>query len=269
MGSLKGSLPALLLVLTATVTSPAARAIDFDFASATPIGSWQLREDTMTDHKNRKTGSTIRTSMLSTETRDGVDYYWVQMEMNSFKYTRKGERKPEGDRMVMKMLVEKGAYNMDPGNVLNNLGAFGKEIIMQAGDQDPMRISEGGAFAGMMTQAMGTKADYTFSEPVREAVQVPAGEFDAQRIDGTGSVETKVLFRKIVVESESSIWLSESVPFGIIRQGGTDMVNGKPNQHEGVLLEFGTSGAVDLITKEPQEMPGMDIPGLGDIFKQK
>ena len=240
-----------------------AKSVNFDIMKSTPIGSWQLREDINIDHKGRQSVIQIRSSLLSSEVREGQKYFWIEMVMDSFKVKKNGDRKKDGDQMVMKTLVAESAMSGDPANVMTNLRGFGTEIIMQSGESDPMRLTgDGGMFDSMM-QAMGTEVNYNFSELGDESVTVAAGDFDARKVQGSGVTETKVLFKKLRIESESTVWMSTKVPFGIVKSVGTSITNKKKSTHSSELLEFGVSGATSLITKEPQ-----DMPNLGDMFKK-
>ena len=258
------SLTALVLTtITAQTGVVQAAQVNFDILSSTPVGSWQLREDTNTDHKGRKSVIQIRSSMLSSEMRQGEKFYWIEMVMDSFMVKKNGDRKKDGDQMVMKTLVAESSMSGDPANVMTNLRGFGTEIIMQTGNSDPMRLTGEGGMFGSMMQAMGTEVNYNFSELGDESVTVAAGDFDTRKIQGSGFTEAKVVFKKIRVESDSIVWMSKKVPFGMVKSEGTSITNKKKSAHSSELLEFGMTGAISLITKEPQE-----LPSLGDMFKK-
>ena len=237
--------------------------VNFDLLKSTPVGSWQLREDMTIDHKGRQSIIQIRSSLLSSEVRGGQKYFWIEMVMDSFKVKKNGDRKKDGDQMVMKTLVAESSMSGDPANVMTNLRGFGTEIIMQNGNSDPMRLTGGGGMFGSMMKAMGTEVNYDFSELGDESVSVPACEFDARKVQGSGVTETKIVFKKVRVESESTVWMSSKVPFGIVKSEGSSTTNKKNSTHSSQLLEYGVSGATSLITKEPQ-----DMPNLGNMFKK-
>ncbi|MGB5625246.1 MAG: hypothetical protein WBM61_05895 [Woeseiaceae bacterium] len=157
-------------------------------------------------------------------------------------------------------------FKDDPANAVNNLRAFGKEMIMQTGDQDPIRMTGAGGMAESMMQAMGTKISYTYNFVGDEEVTVKAGSFPAHKIQGTGAAEMKVIFKKISVTSSNTAWLSDQVPFGMVKSEGESITNGKTSTHSSELLEYGDSGAVSQITKTPEELPAMS--DMKDIFKQ-
>lgn len=255
------SIRLFMLLMVSFVPLSHAASIDFDLLDATPIGSWQERQDTTVDHKGKKQLSIMRSSLLGKETRGGKTYYWIEMAMENFKVSKKGKQKKNGDRVIIKTLVPASALQGDPGNVLTNLRGFGEEMIMQTGNEDPLRISgNGGVFAGMM-QSMGTEVNYNFSDLGSESVTVPAGTFATKKIQGSGSTETKVVFKKIKVQSDTTAWMSEKVPFGMVKSEGTSTFNGKQSSHSAQLLKFGLSGAKSEITKEPK-----DLPNMGNIF---
>lgn len=253
-----------LLSLAALPSHVSASEIDFSLLSSAPVGSWQLREEIQTNHKGKQTGSSMRTSMVGTEMRDGEKHYWIEMAMESFKVKKNGKRKKQGDRAIVKSLIPESLMTADPANVLNNLRGFGVETIIQNGNDDPMRMGDtDGMMAGMM-KAFNTEIEYDFESLGKETVAVPAGEFASKKIRGTGSVSMKVVFKNINVDSDTTTWVSEKVPFGVVKSEGTSTTNGKQSTHTAELLEFGLTGAKSEITKEPQDMP--DMPKIGELF---
>ncbi len=227
----------------------------FDFDASTPRGSWAVREIMTTDHKGRRSVSIIRQKFLGSEQRQGQTHYWLETEMDNYKLKKKGKRKRDGEHTVMKVLVSKEAMRSDPANVVNNLQGFGQEIIMQTGDSQPMRISGGGMLAGAALQAMGIEINYKFTVEGAETVDTAAGQFKARRVAGLGSSSGKVLFKKIEIKSQSLMWISEKVPFGIVKGESTDLINGKEQHSQTVLIEYGRSGAMTAISGEVRQMP--------------
>ena len=250
----------LLMALHMSFGAAAKQPGSLSYLEATPVGSWQLREDINTDHKGRQTVNSVRTSMVASEQRDGERHYWVEMVIDAYKLKKNGKRKKIGEQTVVKSLMSETALTSDPANAIANLRGLGKEIIMQNGDEDPLIIRGAGGIAGAMMQSLGTEVTFEFEEQGSETVAVAAGEFEARKLHGKGSAESKIMFSKIKVESDTVLWFSGEVPFGIVRSEGTSVINGKDNSHTMELLEFGTEGAVSLITKTPQELPS--IPGL-------
>jgi hypothetical protein len=236
-------------------------AIDFDFLASTPVGSWQEREQVVQDG-GKETVTVVRVKYLGDEERGGETFAWIETEMSNFK-VKKGQRKPQGEPMAVKFLMKKSLLE---GDVVNAVGAFSDlaaEIVMQTGDSQPMRIKGAGSMMDAMTQAMGFQMEYDFSRDGSETVTVPAGTFDCDRYLGQGTSTVKVMIKTITVDSRSTQWLSDEVPFGIVKVVSDDTVNGKPQHSESQLLAFGTSGATSVITGEPQDL---EMPSLGGIF---
>ena len=253
------SLVAVSLTAGITTTDRAGAAeLPFDVLSVTPVGSWQLRETTSTDHKGKQTVARFRISVVGEEERGGEQYVWIESEIDNFeikkKKKKKSQRKKKGKTMLLKVLVKRSAMTGEPENVLNNLSGFGDEIIMQTGDDEPIKMTGGGTLAQSMLKGMGTKVNFETTLVGEEEVETPAGSFVCQKMKGIGSTEIKVVFKTIKVNSESMMWLSDKVPFGMVRATSTDIVNGKTSTGETLLLEFGVEGAVSKITREPKEM---------------
>lgn len=261
--SVTNTLVAMLLAMVASIAS--SEGMDYNFLQATPIGSWQLREDVNTDHKGRQTVAETRSSLVGEEMRDGEKHYWIEMTMNSFK-VKKGKRKPSGDTIIFKSLVPESVFQDDPANAVNNLRAFGKEMIMQSGNDDPILIRGAGGMAESMMQAMGTKITYAYNFIGDEEVTVKAGSFPTRKMQGTGSTEMKIIFKKISVTSSNTAWISDRVPFGMVKSEGESTTNGKKSTHSSELLEYGDSGATSQITKTPEELP--EMPNMKDLFGQ-
>ena len=251
------------LLLTGAMSAAFGEKMDYNLLQSTPVGSWQLREDTTTDRKGKKTVTQMRSSLIAEVMRDGEKHYWIEMAMESFEIKR-GKRKPSGDTVIIKSLVPESALQDDPANAVNNLRAFGKEIIMQSGDADPIMIRGAGGLAGSMMQAMGMKVSYEYDYVGNESVSVTAGEFPARKIQGSGATEFKMMMRKTRITSKNTAWLSDRVPFGIVKAEGETVTNGKKSTNVAELLAYGTSGASTQITKTAQELP--EIPNMKQIF---
>ncbi len=245
-----------LILATFLFTSMAsANNVEFDFLAASPEGSWQLREDSDTNHKGKETITVVKTSILEKEIRNGQPYYWIEMGMDTFKVSKKGKRKPKGKRLVVKSLIAEQALRGDSANIMKNLRGFGEEVIIQNGNEDPIRMSNSGGLVANMMNAMGAEIRYDFSNQGTETIDTPAGTFDTDKLNGKGEVNMKVVFKKIDVQSDTTMWISKKVPFGIVQQQGSTISNGKTSTQSSKLLEFGMSGAVSEITKEPENMP--------------
>ncbi len=250
-------LAAVILAGAGPVT--AGDGVEFDFDGATPVGSWQEREQVQTDAKGKQTVTVMKMSFLGEEERGGEPFIWIENEITTFKVKKSG-RKPTGEPVVMKALMKKSLFEGDVINSLSNLNNFAAEIIVQSGDNPPMRISGAGSMGGMM-QAMGIAIEYDITPDGTESVTVPAGTFDCRRYKGHGTTTAKIVFKTMTVESRSTQWISDDVPFGVVKIVSDDDVNGKTTHTETVLTAFGKSGAKSKITGEP-----MDMPSMGNLF---
>ena len=231
----------------------------FNMLKSTPTGSWQLREDTSTDHKGRQTVTSTKTTMLGKETRNGQDHYWIEMVMQSYKL-KKGKRKAMGEPAVIKSLMSSSILDSDPANIMTNLRGLSAEMIVQNGDEDPMRITGAGGFLAGLMKGLGAEINYQFEEQGKEEVTVTAGSFNATKIHGGGTTEMKVMLSKIKVDSESTVWMADTVPFGMVKSVGQSTTNGKRSDFVNELLEYGMSGGTSLITKTPRDMPNFTNP---------
>ena len=259
------ALTCLLVPLPALSDGPSFRISDI-----TPAGSWVEREQRTVDHKNRETVATMRQTMLGKEPCGDETCYRVESVTNTYKIKKNGEMKQQGEQAIVQTLIAESVFNADPANAMNNLSGFGKEIIFQTGEGQPMRIEEGGTLAGFMMQALGVKADYTFTSAGKESVETPAGTFRAEKFNGTGSVDTRILIQKISIRSESEFWMSPDVPFGFAKMVSKDLVNNKPQSTEAYVKNFELSGGETLITGEPVDfMGGGDQPAGEQESKPK
>lgn len=251
----------LFATLNLVITPAMAKGPSLDLLAATPIGSWQIREDYNTSPRGKRTVSVVKTSMLGEETRNGERYYWVEMVQNEFKLrkSKKGEkRKPTGDQIVTKTLLPASTFTADPANAIANLSGVGEEMIIQTGNSDPIIMRGAGALASSFMQGSGGNISFDFAEQGTEQVAVTAGTFDTTIMSGTGSVTVDAVFKQITVTSKTTGWYSEQIPFGIVKSTGETTTNGKTTTNESQLIEYGMSGATSLITKTPQEMPNLE-----------
>lgn len=254
----------LLVSLCCLCIEASAKSVSFDFLSSSPVGSWQVREQIDTSPRGKQTAMIIRTSMVGKEQRNGEPHYWVEVAMDTFKIKNNGKRKASGKRTIMKSLVPESTLMGDPANVLNNLRTFGAEMIVQTGSSKPMRISgSDGMIAGAM-KSLNAEIEFDFEDLGSERVSVAAGDFSTNKITGSGSVDMTVVFKKIHVDSETTMWVSSDVPFGTVKIEGASVSNNKTTTTVSELMEYDISGAQTEITEEPEDMP--EIPKLGDLF---
>lgn len=246
-----------LICLLALLAVPViASAAEFSFTQSTPVGSWAVREDTSTDHKGKQSVGVIKYSVVDKEAVDGETHYWIEMEMQNYKL-KKDQRKPQGERNIIKMLVSADLFSESPANVLGNLSKHAKTVIMQMGNNDPMIIDQGGMLGDSMLQALGVQVEFSYQLAGTKTVAVPAGKLSCTVFQGEGSTEAKVVIKKIRVESKTEGCYSNKVPFGLVYAETHSSTNGKPMTSKVELIEFGTSGAKSAITKTPVAAPKM------------
>ncbi len=252
-----------ILSLTLAVSATAAFSAGYNLEKSTPVGSWQLRQEIMQDSDGRPQYAEVKTSMVGEEERDGIDYVWVEMVRDSFRYKNGQKGKKAGDTVIVKILLEASLLKGNPEDVFNNMRGLGKEIIMQSGDADPMKIEEGGMLGGAIMDTLGMEIDYNFEETGKEKVETAAGKIKCKVIEGTGSVKTKIIFKTIVIDGTSKQWMSDEVPFGIVKAESTSTMNGETSTTSSLLLDYGKKGATSQIQGEAQSL---QIPGLKGLF---
>src|SRR5690606_7691047 len=145
------------------ISSSTHAAIEFNFDKSTPVGSWAVREDLMTDEKGRQTLSVVKMSAVGKEDIEGSQHLWVELDTQNFKI-KKEQRKKQGDRVIIKALLDTSTFEKSPANVIGNLSKYAKTIIIQNGDNDPMMIENGGMFAQSMMQAAGVSVEFDYKE---------------------------------------------------------------------------------------------------------
>ena len=253
--------------LLSLFVASASAGMPFDMAATMSTGGWQEREEITSNQKGKVTAShNVWMGVVGREVRNAVPHLWLEVRMQPFKVNRKGERSPKGEFVIMKTLVEESALN-DFTNPMTNMRKFAKEIIVKSGKAQPMRIrmEEGGMMSGMLMKSFGANIDFKINDTgVSETVSVAAGEIDAIKISGTGSVEMKVLIRTIKVESEMESWMSSDIPLGVVKQHIRNITNGKTSTVDSQLLSYGTTGATSMIVdSDIQEMPTFKMPSFG------
>jgi hypothetical protein len=243
-------------LLVGAGVAAAADGFSFDFVGSTPVGSWQERQLTTTDDKGKETLTVTRVKYLGDETRGGEALAWIETELTNYTI-KKDERKQQGEPISMKILMRKSLLEGDIANALGNLNDLATEVIMQVGDSRPMRIKGAGSMMAGVGQAIGLSVDYHLTPDGSESVTVPAGTFSCTRYRGQGSASAKVVVKTVHVESTATQWVSEEVPFGLVKLVSDDVVDGKKQHTEATLTAFGRSGATSKITGEPQDMPNL------------
>lgn len=253
---------ATLIALIALSGVAGAAGIDFDFSLSTPVGSWQEREQS-TEKGGKTSVSIMKLKYLGDEERNGVTYAWVETESRTFKVRKKG-RQQQGDTVFMKVLLKKSLLEGDVVNSIGNFNDIAVEIIMQSGNEKPMRIKNAGEMMGGVVRATALQISYELTKEGSEETTVPAGSFSCDRYKGRGSATLDLMIKKMKVDSTATQWISKQVPFGVVKIISEDVVNGKPQHSETTLLSYGRSGATSGITGEPEDMP--EMPSLGGLF---
>lgn len=236
------------------------QAASFDLLNSSPLGSWQIRETIDTNHKGKKSGTRVKTSMVGKEQRNGQTHYWIEVNVENFKIKKNGQRKAKGKPVFIKSLVPAEVLKGDPENAISNLRAFGVETIIQNGNQRPMKIdNSNGLIAGAM-KAAKVEVKHDYQSVGEETITVAAGEFNVRKLQGAGSASANLVIKKIKIDSDSTVWVSSKVPFGLVKADATTLTNGKTSTQKTELLEFGLRGAVSAITQTPQKMPSITNP---------
>jgi hypothetical protein len=152
-----------------------------------------------------------------------------RLEMAMSRVSRNGQPM----NMVMQLVVPSFPYEM----------ADAKEVVMQNGDQPPMKLSE--QMLGMMrsrlpnNQSLSPEACNRLTLVGRESVTVPAGTFSASHYRDA--------------QDSTDVWINTDTPFGMIKV---------VSRHGGMQLKGKGTGGVSGIHGTPQEMgPGMMGPG--------
>ena len=203
---------ALLLGVTSAVEAQDACAENFKWPK---VGAWAEYQGTY----NNKGPVTSRYAVVGTESRDGVEYKWIEYKMHDA---------AKNADMIYQMLAP-------AGGPLELEGI--QEVVMKVGERPAMKIN--GMMLGMMrTQLAKNMAFKEVCSEValvgKEDVTVPAGSFNAKHFHSD--------------KFESDVWVDTKVPFSMLKSVG--------KKHEMVLAATG-DGAQSAITETPEEMPGM------------
>jgi hypothetical protein len=260
---MKRSFKCILFTLFALGVHTLNAAGDFSIKASTPVGSWQLRQEIHTEPNGKQSLLEVKTSLVGKEKRDNIEHVWIEMATQAYDFRKGNKGKASGERTILKILMEAKSLEGKPEDIVNNMRGMGKEMILQSGENDPIAIEEGGMMGGALLQAMGTEINYQFKELGKETVETQAGKIKAKVIEGAGSVEMKVVFKTMKVDGTTKQWITNEVPFGMVKMESTSTVSGKTSKVEGILLSFGKSGAVSEIKGTPQ---AVQLPGLGSLF---
>lgn len=235
--------------------------LPFDLEKATTVGSWQEKRSIETDARGKKKVSMTKISIVGEEKCGDATCIWMEMAMQEM--NGEGEKaKPKGDRTIMKILLERGAFKDLGANLINNFKSKAKVMIMKSGKEKPMKVPLGeNSMMGNLMGGMDVKANFDYQPQGSETVKTAAGEFTANKYLGTGSTSVVFFGKTMTSESKSTMWFDEKVPFGIVKSVIETVSNQKKTTMEEEIISFGTSGATSEITGPVEEMPGFP-PGF-------
>lgn len=228
--------------------------VPFDLLAATPPGSWQRQESVSTDSDGRQVLAVIETALLREERRNGVDYVWVQTEVQPYRLTAAGGREPDGDRTVMQTLLERRVLAAGTFGGLDNLRRFGSEVIYQVGEATPTRVVGAGQIAATIASLSGANTTPVLTPLGSEAVTTTAGRFDTRRLGSQFSSKGQLLGQSLSVDVQGTVWLSPAVPFGFVKSTSTELTNGIASSTRAELVAYGTAGAVSKISGTPTQL---------------
>lgn len=250
------------LVIAATLSILIARAsagadqtqVRFNFVAATPLGSWQAREQVRTAADGSKKILQIKASHVGSETRGGEPYAWIELELKPSEIDKKGKVK-EQPAIIAKLLIRQWFFDLDAGNVLSNPFSVAQEVILQSGGKTPIRYY--GKGLQKVGNLMDMKTKFAWKQVGVETVSAADSSFEALHLHGTGTADTHSMLKikKVSVATEADFWYSPKVPFGLLR-GEIKNPDGRAESWVGELKSFGTSGAVSQITGLPKDDTG-------------
>lgn len=239
--------------------------VEVDLLASTPPGSWQRSESVTTDKKGRRAVSEMTMAFLGEEQRNGEPLIWMETRMQSYAVGRDGERRPDREEVKVKILLDRDFFSR-AGGQFAALRQFGREVIIQQGDEQPMLIRNAGEMAAGVGAVMNTETAQSFREAGKETVSVPAGTFETRKITGRQRVETGFAMMRRTIEMDSTVWVSEDVPFGVVKAESTSVGGGATGSSSQRLLEYGMTGASSAITGTPQEL---ELPNFGNLGRRE
>ena len=227
--------------------------VRFNFVAATPLGSWQTREQIRTAEDGSKKILQIKASHVGSETRGGEPYAWIELELKPSEIDKKGKVK-EQPLIIAKLLIRQWFFDLDAGNVLSNPFSVAQEVILQTEGKTPIRYY--GKGLQKVGNLMDIKTKFAWKQVGIETATAAGGSFEALHLHGTGTADSRsMVIKKVSVATEADFWYSPQVPFGLIR-GEIKNPDGRAETWVGELKSFGTSGAVSQITALPKDDTG-------------
>lgn len=203
----------LALLLAATPAALQAQDACGGYMHAPPVGDWSEYQVSKEGEEEIR----LRFAIVGTEQREGHEMQWFEMAIT-----------PEGEdeSTIMKLLVQ--SYPFEPDGL--------EEIIMKAGDNPAMNM--GGPMMSTILKSIGDNPGLSIAEECRKMVEV--GEESITVAAGTLSTRH---YRN--AESGAEAWLSNDIPFGMVRS--TD------GEYTSELVAHG-EGATTAITETPQDL---------------
>jgi hypothetical protein len=202
----------LALLLAASPAAVHAQDPCGGYMHAPPVGDWAEYQIS----KEGESEMALRFSIVGTEQREGREMHWFEMTITP----------DEDDPVIMKLLVP--GYPFEPSGL--------EEIIMKAGDNPAMNM--GGPMMSTILNTLGDNPGLSLAEECKnmqevgeESITVVAGTLSTRHYQNT--------------ESGAEAWLSNDVPFGIVRS--TD------GEYTSELVGHG-EGAETAITETPQDL---------------
>ncbi|NKB98215.1 MAG: hypothetical protein GKR90_06940 [Pseudomonadales bacterium] len=247
-----------LIIVIAGLSNPWVHA--FDMSATLEVGGWQEREEITYNAKGKVMSiNQVWVGIVEREEIAGIPHVWMEMRTQVYKENRKGERKAKGELAVMKTSIEESALtNFD--EPFSNMRSFAKDTIIKNGNNKPMRLRAGGVIADMMLKAFGANIEFSLVPTgTVKSIQTRAGSFDAEHYKGTGSVDMRVLIRRIHIDSEMDTWLSENVPLGVVKQEIVNTQGKKITRVTTELLDHGTGATSSINNSDAQDMPGFNL----------
>lgn len=204
------------LVILLAVSPAPLRAQDVcgGYLHAPAVGGWA--EYQISKEGESETG--LRFAIVGTEERDGREMQWFEMTITP--------QDEDDDPVIMKLLIPD--YPFEPSGL--------EEIIMKAGDNPAMNM--GGPMMSTILNTIGDNPGLSVVEECskmqevgEESITVAAGTLSTRHYQNT--------------ESGAEAWLSNEVPFGMVRT--TD------GEYTSELVAHG-EGATTAITETPQDL---------------
>ena len=232
----------LLTFIWISFTANAFAGVMPNFMEETPVGSWVTTEEKIQRGKKTEVMHITR-SLVGEEIIDGKRHVWLEIKTQVFKVNRKGETKPKGEVTLVKMLTDTSVFDGNFTNTMSNIQKVARKIYIKSGDQ-VMDMSGGGALAGFMLKASDAQFKFDIKDLGESRnFETPFGRVSAHKYHASGDGEMKVLIKTITTHSETDMWMSADIPFGMVESQTTTIVNGKQESSSSRVLAGAKSGA--------------------------